>query len=172
MKTNLIFTFIMLAFCHALANDWKTNEWGEITNNVQMSINLKNNEREIKIGEPILLAGHIRNLSTNETFLGYRPSAGAPDLTFVVINPFGNDVSPKFPKDNVSISGAMVSVSPGQTKSFKFDLNVLFKLWYLQKFDKVGTYTIIARQKGYSGTNQTAFTVTSNPLYVTVVADK
>lgn len=158
--------FAMLAVWQAFADDVKTNEWGAITNNVQMSINLKGDRKEIKSNQPFRLLIFIRNVSTNEAFNVHYTYVNDYDLSFVVIAPSGKDISPIFPKDRVFGSGAFIFVPPGQIKRFGFNLS------FLCKFDEVGTYKIIAKQKGYWSKSQKDLTIVSNPLCVTVVPDK
>lgn len=176
MKNKFIY-FIAAAIIlqtQVFANDAKTYEWGALTNKVQMSISLANNTNRIKIGESIRLLIQLRNTSTNEIFGGFNSLVGSRGLSFEIINPSNRDVSPIYTKDyDVFSSGAYFSIPPNQTKSFKYDLDALCKSGFLQKFDQVGTYKIIAMRKGhFVGTNQAPFTITSNQLNIMVVNDK
>jgi hypothetical protein len=156
----------VLTVGQVFAEDVRTDEWGAITNKMQMSISLKGDKKQIGTNQPFSLLIRIRNVSTNELFHGYYTYVNDYELSFVVIAPSGKDISPKFPKDRVAGSGAAIRVPPNQTKKFEFNLS------YFCMLDKIGTYKIIAKQKGYLGTNQTPFIVISNPLYISVVPDQ
>lgn len=156
--------FAVLASQQTFAGDMTTNEWGIATNGVQMSIRLKD-ESKIKVNQPFDLWIQIKDTSTNEMFHGYYTYYNDYGLSFVVIAPSGEDVSPKFSKESVNaVSGASIMVPPNQIRKFQFNLS------YLCKFNQIGTYKVIAKQKGYLG--KRGLTVVSNPLCVTVISDK
>lgn len=173
MKNQSIFCTFAAIFIQSqiFGADAINYQWGLLTNNVQMSIRLNSVSNETRIGDRVELLIHLRNISTNKNdiFTGrYSLGGGSGQgLSFNVLNPSGKDVSPKYPKNYEAIHAiALVSGLPCQTNSFKFDLSTLCK------FDQVGTYKIIAMQRGRLGTNQLFFTVASNPLNISVVGDK
>jgi hypothetical protein len=167
MKTIVFYLmFAMLAVGQVFAEGVRTDEWGVVTNGIQISIRLKGDDKEIKVNQSFNMLIQIRNVSTNELFHCYYSNRNGYDLSFTVIDPSGKDVSPIVRNDDIGGSGAAIFVPPNQIKRFQFNLS------YLHKFDEIGTYKFIAKQKGYVGKSQNEFTVISNPLYVTVVPDK
>lgn len=147
------------------ADDLKTNQWGVVTNNVQMSISLTDRGKEIKSSQPVKLLIRFRNISTNETFLVGRENAieNDPGYSWVVISPSGKDISPK-PQIHTG-SGGAIPLVPNQFIEFEFNLSRLCK------FDELGTYKIVTKKSIWSPENQKLFTVVSTPLYVTVVPE-
>jgi hypothetical protein len=177
MKNILIYSVLVAVSLQSriFADDAKSYEWGALTNKVQMSISLVNGSNEIKLGEPVNLLIQFGNITTNETFLAHYSNGGGPcqGLSFVITDPSNTDVSPVYPKGYQAFSFAHFRVPPNQTNGFKFNLDSLCNSGFLQRFDKIGTYKILAMQEGqFVGTNQVFFTVISNPLYVTAVPDK
>lgn len=169
MKKYFYFSIITaLAILRTSADDTKTNEFGITTNKIQMSISIAEINKKININQPFNLLICIKNESTNELFHGHYTYSNDHDLSFVVIAPSGKDISPEFSKDQevVAISGASILAYPNQIKKIQYNLSSTCN------FNEVGVYTIVAKQKGYLGTNQIPFTVTSNPLSVNVVGSK
>ena len=168
MKNNLFLLIIcsMLIGWQTFADDLATNDWGQVTNNAQMSINLKDGKNEIKTNHPVKLLIQIKNVSTNETFLVGRANAIENDesFSFVVIAPSGKNISPK-PK-NIPGSGGADPAIPNQIIKLEFNLSNLCK------FDEVGTYKIIANKSLWSPERNKLFTVVSNPLYIAIIPDK
>ena len=64
-------------------------EWGPTTNNLQMSIHLKDGGNAMTKGQPCTLEIRYRNVSTNETFIALRMNWVESDGTysFTVIDP-------------------------------------------------------------------------------------
>jgi DNA-binding beta-propeller fold protein YncE len=158
---------LVLAAWQTFADDLKTNDWGAVTNNAQMSISLTGGGNEIKTNEPVRLLIRFRNISTNETIAIFRPNAieTDPTFSFIVVSPSGKDVSPSSPKIFVG-SGGVLPIDPNQTVELEFNLSDLCK------FDEVGTYKIIAKKGVGSRDGKKLFVVVSNPLYATIVPDK
>jgi hypothetical protein len=156
--------FTVLTVCQAFADHLKTNEWGAVTNNFQMSINFKGEKNEIKTNQPLCLLIYYKNVSTNQTFRVYRANAIEcdPGYSFVVISPSGKDISSNTEKIAPSESGGFVSMVPSQIIECEFNLSRLYK------FDEIGTYNIIVKKAIWSPKSQKVFTVISNPLNVVV----
>lgn len=169
MKKYLCFIslFAAMTVLRVFASDTKTNEWGVVTNGIQMSIDLKGNSEKVTTNEPVILLIRYRNVSTNETVTVYNLKAVALDATysFVVVSPSGKDISPSLPK-SLAGSGVNYSVAPNQTKEFEISLSQLCK------FDEPGTYTITTKKMVFSDPKKKWFMVVSNPLKVSVVAGK
>lgn len=148
-----------------LADDAKIYEWGLLTNEVQMSISVANGSNEIKIGQPVKLLMQIRNNSTN-VFRGRYSLGGwrGDGLSFNIIDPSNADISPNYLDQKDAFAVVTIAIQPNQTKS----LNI-FNLSMRCQFDKVGTYKIIAMQRGDLGMNLPPFTIISNPLSIAVV---
>jgi hypothetical protein len=146
------------------ADDIKTNEWGVITNNVQMSISLKDDGAQIKTNKSLSLLIRIKNTSTNEAVFLYNALALNADpligVSCAVISPSGKDISPK-PRMFWHGSGGHIILPPNQINEFEFSLSQLCK------FDEIGTYKIIAKKIIWFG-NDKQFEIVSNPLTIVV----
>ena len=174
---------------HALAGDPPTDEWGPVTNNVQMAISVTlpwnhtfrvgetnvaqepvSVKREVKAGEPFSLLVRIRNLSTNATlsfFNGGTYQNIDDGLACVVVSPSGKDVSPTMAPAIRLGSGSWIVVSPNQIVEFEFPL------WRPCKLGEIGTYRITARKSTYARKKgEKEFVLTSNTLCVSVVPEK
>jgi hypothetical protein len=158
MKKHL---FFILAF--TIMTSWQAlaEEWGTVTNNLQMSISLTSGENEIITNQPVVLLVRYKNISTNETITIYNDAAISRDATysFVVTSPSGKDLSPNLPK-SINGSGGIYPLSPNQTQEFKVNLSQLCK------FDELGIYRIIANKTIWSSKERKWFTVTSNQLSI------
>jgi hypothetical protein len=152
-----------VALWQSFAADPKANDWGLATNNLQMSITVED-VPSIKPGQPLNLLVHFKNVSTNEVFDIYEVNGTVFDssYSFVVTSPSGKDISPDLAKFQEASSGRGHKLDPGRILDLKFGLAKLLTL------DDVGTYTIVAKKKVWSGTNGTWFEVVSNILKVTV----
>jgi hypothetical protein len=168
MKNQLCFilVFTVMAVRQVHADDMKTNMWGDATCNAQMSLELKDQNIEIKANQPVDLVIHIKNVSSNETFSVYQSLAivdnSLVNFSFGVTSPSGKDISPKPAEYYNGGSGGEYQIAQGQTKEFDCNLS------YLCKFNEMGTYKIIAKKRLWPDLNKQC-EITSNPLYVTVV---
>ena len=144
-----------------------TNEWGAVTYNTQISIALNSTEKEFKANQVVQLLVRIKNLSTNEEYGVYvqgdfKLTGG---LSFAVTSPSGKDVSPVFHDTNRG-SGGFIWVHPNQIDGFGFQLDEICKT------DEIGTYKIVLTMKRWTPDRKKSFEIVSNPLFITVVADK
>ena len=157
--------FAVLATAHIYA-DTLTNNWGPVTNNIQMSICLESNKNEIRANESVNLIIRFRNLSTNISFyMHYSLQAQTDPRTGVyctVVSPSGRDISPNTEKTYAGGSGAGALVGPNKMTEFDFRLSDLCK------FNKHGTYKITAKKVVYVGGNK-PIEVVSNTLGLSVV---
>ena len=147
----------------ALTEGVDTNGWGTAANNVQIGIGLMGSGNQVKTNQQYNLSIRIRNLSTNESFDFYNPTAieqGDP-VFFQIATPSGKDASPA-PAIAYKSSGMVVSVQPNQTYQYEVGLS-----WFYG-FHELGTYKIVAKLK----TGRKDNWVISNPLYLTVVPGK
>lgn len=167
MKKNfyLALTLVVMIGFRASAADTNTNEWGAVTNGIQMSIGLKGDNQKLKTNQPVVLLICYKNVSSNETIVISNQKALSLDATysFVVISPSGKDVSPNLPKSFAG-SGEIYPVGPNQTKEFEVNLSQLCN------FDEVGTYTIISKKLiiQFEHPKQKWFVVVSNPLNIVI----
>jgi hypothetical protein len=162
---SLIFiTFALIIAFGAYASDLATNEWGPVTNNVQMSIQLKNGQIEITNGQPCILLIQFKNLSSTEPLEIFQMvwHEGDGSYSFGVIDPFGKNISPI---SNGIVEGSMISIEvpPGETRSTDFNLGAICKL------GKNGNYKVIAQKFIWFNGQRKLVQVVSNPLTVTVV---
>jgi hypothetical protein len=168
MKKNflMVLIFVSVALSNALAQDPATNEWGAPTNNVQMSIRLKNGGKETSLKKPVELLIRYRNISTNETFILNRLNDIEMDTSysFTVLSPEGKNICPGVTE--TAFSGDIIRLGPNQVAELNFNLSVRCK------FDEIGTYKIIAKNTEIVSEKNKAFEVVSNPLYVSVVPEK
>jgi hypothetical protein len=156
----LIFASSFIGSAYASQTD---DDWGPTTNDLQMSISL--NCSEIKTDQPCVLSIRYRNVSTNEMFRIYEVNGTVydPTYSFTVTSPSGEDISPDTADIHESGSGQDHHLYPGQILNISFDLSLVCK------FDKAGTYQVIAkRNEIWSIQKHRPFTVVSNPLRITV----
>jgi hypothetical protein len=59
----------MLTGWQAVPEAPKSNVWGAMTNNAQLSIRLKGDRKELKVNQAFSLLVGIKNLSTNQTLI-------------------------------------------------------------------------------------------------------
>jgi len=160
---SVFFVMVALVASRALGDSPVTNEWGAISNGVQMSISFDGKKREIKTNEEFQLLVSIKNLGTTNAWSylgGMANSELGNGLHCVVISPSGKDVSP-----SVKFRGeafGFINCPPGGGESFKFNLSRICRL------DEMGTYKIIAQKSIYFDVKK-SWVVTSNPLFVKVV---
>lgn len=162
----IFITFATLFSFRSLAEASGATEWGDVTNNIQMSIRMKSDTNETKLNEPLVLSVRFRNVSTNQSFSIYRANGIEfdPSYSWVVISPSGEDVSPDMKKIHPSISGASLQLKPEQTTELDLDLSRLCT------FNKVGIYKVLLKKQVFSPEKQKTFTVVSNPLQIAVNA--
>jgi hypothetical protein len=145
----------------ALAGDGDTNEWGSVTNNVQMGISVSGNPDEIKTNQPVRLLIRLKNDSTNEA-VGVMRTEPEYDLslTFNVTSPTGKDISPR--ARYAPVSASSFQLLPQQTTSEEYNISDFCK------FDEIGTYVIVVKQALSEPATKKPYVVISNPLYLDV----
>jgi hypothetical protein len=163
MKTQFYLFFILtfVLASHARNDNTATNQWGTITNGIQMSIALDGGDRIIETNEQFRLSVQIKNLGSLGawSYLLGRPTSNPSDgLHCIVISPSGKDVSPNVKFAPGIGSGRFVSLPPNGADRFNFNLSSICK------FDEVGTYRITAEKTISQG--EKWWTVVSNPLLV------
>ena len=143
----------------------QASDWGATTNNIQMSVALKNGTNGVKAEQPIVLLIRYRNASTNQVCRIYRSNEIEydPGYTWSVISPSGNDLSPNPEKIHASESGGFIRLPPNQIVGLEFDLSQICR------FDEIGTYKIVAKKEIFSPEAKKPVTVISNPLNIVVV---
>jgi len=121
--------FVIFATGRIFADDL-TDDWGQVTNNIQMSICLESNKNEIKANEFVRLIIRLRNLSTNMSFYARYELAAETDprvgVSCTVISPSEKDISPKPEKAGGGSGGGGV-VGPNKTMEFAFRLSDVCK---------------------------------------------
>jgi hypothetical protein len=158
--------FPLLFVLQAYIATASTNEWGLVTNSIQMAISLDGDKREIKTNEPVILLVRIRNTSTNEIFQIYSMNDGDdPQFSFLVISPSGKDISP-IKESSPTGSGHFIRIDSSRIAEVEFSLSRHCK------FSEIGEYKIVAKREVDSITTRKAYLVVSNPIYLTVVSDK
>jgi hypothetical protein len=193
LMKKYIYTIILttLAVWQVFADDFKTNDWGSMTNKLQMAISIipPNSKaikklgpetnyiqslrphgytNEIRVNEAFSLLVRIKNSSTNEAYSSYVTIDANPDLrsglACTVISPSGKDMSPHPAATHTTFfSGSFIVVSPQQIGEFEFKLSDLCRL------SEAGIYTITAKKEfRASEVTNRFFTVLSNPLKVSV----
>ena len=167
-KSIYFITIVILLQTQAFADDAKSYKWGDITNNIQMSINLASNVGVIKTNEPVILFIRLRNLSTNDTFLIYEVNGVVRNraYSFDVISSLGKNICPNMDKINEAESGDFTSIAPNQTGEFEYNLSQICK------FNEIGNYKITAQRKMICPDQKTRFKVMSNTINVTIVSGK
>jgi hypothetical protein len=162
-----ILIFGMCAVSGAFSGGTGGSDWGEVTNNVQISLTLKGGQREIKTTAPVPLLVGFRNLSTNQTVGVFRTGAVEYDDTYswVVISPSGKDVSPDFRTIPTCDNGHTLYIPPAHTNQVELNFRNLCR------FDEVGTYKIVAKKQIWLGVNKRWLAI-SNPLLVSIASDQ
>jgi hypothetical protein len=175
-------TFVTLSFMFFLQTrlaaqiDQKI-QWGSLTNNLQMSLSLSGNPSGIEQGGAIWVAVQLRNQSSNGVFVArnsWRTSPGQ-DLSFQIMDPSGKDISPAYPQNFELFSTFYFVVQPESENNFKLNLREIKQGEYENNFRQVGTYRIVAVQRGlfkFLNTNKIPVTVTSNPLNIKIIPKK
>jgi hypothetical protein len=163
----LLSLFLGTASCSAFAQENRTNEWGAVSNNLQMSIELKGGGSEITNGQSCILWIKYKNNSTNETLgllkMNWVESDGT--YSFIVVDPSGKDVSPNSNRP-FGGSATIMDIGPGQVKELEYNLSGVCKI------NKIGIYKIIAKRIILPGSGKKLFQVVSNPLYLIVIPGK
>lgn len=139
-------------------------QWGTESQEMQVSISVKDETKKFTTNEPIALIVRFKNLSTNACYIPVRRVFSENDhFLFSIIAPSGKDISPVFHRVYYAGSGINVCVPPKQVEGFEFDLNDICEM------DETGTYKIILKvKKRVSGSNKLA-EVVSNRLYVSIL---
>jgi hypothetical protein len=168
MKKYFIYCSMLITLFgwQVFAENPKADDWGAISNNLQMSIRLDGKENQIKAGQSFNLLIRYKNISTNETFIFYEVNGTINDRTysFIVTSPSGKDVSPDMTKIQPSFSGVFRGISSGQIVEIKFNLSKFCSL------DEIGAYKItVKKEKILQPAQNKEFAIISNPLSVVVV---
>jgi len=147
----------------------QTNEWGPATNGIQFSIGQSGGESTLEPNSPVTLVLSCRNLSTNGFHFGisYGPSGDrvSPGFECIVTTPSTNEVKLDLTEPAGSwAKGRGVNILPNPKRISMTGLSVGSAF----TFDEVGTYKIVAHLKLLSPETQKPFTVTSNPLLLSV----
>ena len=165
MKQYVFFivTITLLSIQQTIADASKIDEWGIVTNNIQMSIMLKDKAHEIHTNQAVIMVIRFKNTSTNESFIMYwmQSIKGDPSISFTITTPSGKDISPKI-DSNPTGSAYFRRITPNEIVDMEIDMSRRCK------FDEVGKYKITARRPLESVSDRKPFVVVSNPLYVLV----
>lgn len=174
-RFNHIFLIsLTISFC-SIFRDVFAQEWGPLTNGVQVSISLATNQ-PIKVNQPIVILFKIRNILTNET-VGFF-SGGSPETSFSYKIATPSEKKPPRNMD-VILTGSLGAyrVLPKEVQKYSVNLSLLYD------FNEVGTYRIVGKAEAESQTSMLSheettfdenksFKVISNPINITIVSDK
>jgi len=151
---------VLISFQKAHALDSAANGWGDVTNCIQMSINLKDGGQMLRTNQPVELTVRYRNVSTNETVFIYSPLLVAADVTYLfqVVSPSGKDISPVSRKTSPAGSSVDRAIPPNGIIQFEIDLSRLCR------FEEAGTYKVIVKKVILPQKVGEWFTVVSNQL--------
>lgn len=168
MKTimfSLIFLIGLTSARNAAAA--ATNEWGAVTNQLQMKIAIKAPTGFVQANSNFSLQVYLKNNSTNCAFDSGLSGSVNTDLyngvNCVVISPvFGANISPCVDEESPLGANGFVYCKPGAVTEFEFKLGEICKL------KSAGMYKVTAKKLFYyNGTNH--LVVVSNVLFVKVV---
>jgi hypothetical protein len=167
MKDRLTLFVLMLTLMGtrcALADDGPENEWGPATNDLQMSIGLRNGVHTITNGQPCILSVRFKNLSKSKLLEveKMRWMEGDHTYSFTVIDPSGKDIAPKANHEPFGGSADVIEIPPGQTRGVEFNLTAVCKI------STTGNYRVIAKKVMWSFEGKGPFQVVSNPLKITI----
>lgn len=159
MKKHFSYSIVLAALSsgQVFAGESSATVWGPVGCGLQMSISLPEQNR-LNTNMPFNILISYKNVSTNKIVI-YEASDVVHDssYSFKIIAPSGNDVSPDLRNVIDTDSGVAHFVATNQTTEINYPLT------HFCKFDKLGTYKIVARKRFET------CDVVSNPLYVTVV---
>ena len=162
MKTYLCYSVVafFLTSFKAAADD-QARKWGEVTNQVKMSISLNTQDTKVAANKPVVLRIVLKNVSTNETFSIYDSFREESDqaFSFAVTTPSGTDKA--LLTGPLHGSGAIITIPPGETWEREFNRSRLYD------FREIGAYKVVAKYKTFFRPQY--FEVVSSPLEVNVV---
>lgn len=164
-----IFGFLILgalSLTRTFADDMTNKASTAITGLAETSIKIKDNEKEIKTNQPVVVIVSIKNVSTNETLYFFQLLAAEtdPGLAITVISPSGKNIPLKTAIAPHG-SGHNVSLRPNQVYEFEIELSRLCK------FNEIGTYKIVAKKEVETSEGR-LFWVDSNVLNLPMVPGK
>lgn len=164
-KLNCLLLSFALSVSGLAADE--SEQWGAVTNGIQISIRLSGGMNVIKTNQPVIITIKYRNVSTNEVF----PITGKYRIEFdssyvwTVISPSGKDVSPDmFSRADHSVTWD--NLKPQESMEAEYDISVRCN------FNEAGTYKITLNKGMSSIKSQKLFVVVSNPLNVTIASGK
>ena len=167
MKKTLNYFVLSFALSvPAFAAD-ESEQWGSVTNGIQISIRLSSGGTVINTNQPVRIIIHYKNISTNETFTitGKYNIEFNSSYVWTVLSPSGKDVSPDL------FSKAVQSVTWDKLKPLE-SMEAEYNLSVRCNFSEIGTYRITLNKGMGSDTSQKLFVVVSNPLNVTITSGK
>ena len=163
MKTYLYLVLVsgLILTRQAFGDDAKTNEWGAVACNAQMSIELKEPTKEIKTNTPVNLTIHIRGNSTNEVYY-FMIYSYPTDYSWIVTSPSGKEsiFKESYPMDSFATMMVRLDEIPNWWEDFN--------LSSVYNFNEVGTYKVIAKKEILSGGGLKKCEVTSNSLNIVI----
>jgi hypothetical protein len=145
----------------AFGADAKTNEWGAVACNAQMSIELKESMKEIKTNTPVHLTINMRGNSTNQVYY-FMIYSYPTDFSWIVTSPSGKNLTFKesYPMDALATMMVRLDEIPNWWEDFN--------LSSVCSFNEVGIYKVIAKKEILSAGGLKKCEVTSNPLNLVV----
>jgi hypothetical protein len=172
-RWSLVF---LMALIYTVIGNAFAEEWGDITNGVQISIEPQK-DWAMRTNEPVLISLKIKNTLTNETFCFYFSGSPEASFSYEITSPSG-----KRPPHNDNI--IMTSFSTGTTwvpSNTTNEYHVNLSNLYI--FNEIGAYNIVVTAELESRTmvlshgdrvfdESKAFRVVSNPLVFTLVPSK
>jgi hypothetical protein len=171
MKTLLAFLSLSLAFLlyRAYADESETNRWGPATNQVQITISLKGDQKEIKTNQPFVFHYQVQNLSTNQIFHFFSSTVPINNISFsfVLAAPSGKRSVLRVSSLATRLSQCgYTTIQPNGKTEFDYQLSDIFKP------DEIGTYNITAKIWMSLVGSSNEFEVISAPLSLTVTPGK
>lgn len=167
MKKYILYLslFIIVSLRWSDAGEVKTNHWGPATNQIQISISFKGEQKQIKTNEPFNIVYRVKNNSTNEAFHFFH--ATTPDqniaFSFNIFAPSGKESLLNVSPTNLRIQQAgWFDIPHGQTREFDYKISDILK------FDEIGAYQITAKIWMSLVGSSNGFEVISPPLSLTI----
>ena len=170
-RKHRLLVLLAISICATVGNVF-AEEWGALTNGVQISICLATNQ-PVTTNGPVVILFKIRNTLTNEMASFF--SDGSPENSFryKIIAPSG-DAAPRNTDIIYGGSLGVYEIPPKATKEYPVNLSLLYR------FNEVGTYKIVGRAEAESQAStlshkaimfdeDKSFVVISNPLEIKVV---
>ncbi len=141
------------------------SQWGDVSNQLRLSISLENGKNEISLGHEILLRVYIQNLTSNRTIHVHEFNQAIMDKSFAVkiTSQTGDVLIPEKDISRYGGSGLVYFISPKQIHESELNISLLYGI------KTVGLYKIVVTKTISDDFGKNPKTdVVSNPIYIKI----